>query len=98
MTDQEISYMLRALSLVQLSVRHVSPNPLAGAVLVHKNKLNEVSYHEQIGLVHAEVNCFNSGEWSDKKFIPEATLFLSLEPCIHFGRTRFEKEPPFFIY
>lgn len=87
MTDQDISYMHRALELAQRGAGRVSPNPMVGAVLVYDNKIIGEGYHEKVGFAHAEVNCFNSVDTSNKEFISQATLYVSLEPCSHFGRT-----------
>jgi diaminohydroxyphosphoribosylaminopyrimidine deaminase/5-amino-6-(5-phosphoribosylamino)uracil reductase len=65
----------------------VAPNPLVGAVLVYNNKIIGEGYHEQYGLAHAEVNCINSVADENKWVIQKSTLYVSLEPCSHYGKT-----------
>lgn len=81
------SYMQRALELAALGMGQVAPNPLVGAVLVHENRIIGEGYHQQYGGAHAEVNCIESVYESDRKFIPKATLYVTLEPCCHHGKT-----------
>lgn len=79
--------MQRCLQLAQLGAANVAPNPMVGAVLVHNNEIIGEGYHERYGSAHAEVNCFNSVLTSNKTLIPNSTLYVSLEPCAHFGKT-----------
>lgn len=79
--------MTRCLALANLGKGHVSPNPMVGAVLVYKGRIIGEGYHEQYGLSHAEVNCINSVKERDTLLISQATLYVSLEPCAHFGKT-----------
>jgi diaminohydroxyphosphoribosylaminopyrimidine deaminase/5-amino-6-(5-phosphoribosylamino)uracil reductase len=80
-----IQFMQRCLDLAQKGMGNVSPNPMVGAVLVHDNKIIGEGYHQKFGSAHAEVNCLNSVV--DKELIPFSTLYVSLEPCSHFGKT-----------
>lgn len=80
-------YMMRALQLAAKAGGKAAPNPLVGAVLVHQNKIIGEGYHQQYGEPHAEVNCFESVAAADKLLIPEATLYVTLEPCAHYGKT-----------
>lgn len=80
-------YMSRCLQLAALGLGKVSPNPMVGAVLVYQDKIIGEGYHEQFGSAHAEVNCFKSVKEADKAYIPESTLYVSLEPCCHHGKT-----------
>lgn len=80
-------YMERCLQLAQLGLGYVSPNPIVGAVLVHDYRIIGEGYHQKLGGAHAEVNCINSVSPEDKALIPLSTLFVSLEPCSHFGKT-----------
>lgn len=63
------------------------PNPMVGAVLVYAGKIIGEGYHQQYGGPHAEVNCINSVAEADKDLIEKSTLYVSLEPCSHFGKT-----------
>lgn len=65
----------------------VSPNPMVGAVLVHRNRIIGEGWHQVYGQAHAEVHCIASVPEADRHLIPESTLYVSLEPCAHFGRT-----------
>ena len=60
---------------------------MVGAVLVHAGKIIGEGYHQQYGGPHAEVNCINSVADADKDLIEKSTLYVSLEPCSHFGKT-----------
>jgi diaminohydroxyphosphoribosylaminopyrimidine deaminase / 5-amino-6-(5-phosphoribosylamino)uracil reductase len=79
--------MHRCLQLAQLGEGSVAPNPMVGAVLVHDGRIIGEGYHRQYGQAHAEVNCINSVAEQDKALIAEATIYVSLEPCAHFGKT-----------
>lgn len=79
--------MHRCLQLAQLGEGSVAPNPMVGAVLVYNDRIIGEGYHRQYGQAHAEVNCVNSVTEADKALIPEATIYVSLEPCAHFGKT-----------
>ncbi len=79
--------MYRCLQLAQLGCGHVAPNPMVGAVLVFNNRIIGEGYHAQYGKAHAEVNCINSVAEIDKVLIEKSTLYVSLEPCVHFGKT-----------
>jgi diaminohydroxyphosphoribosylaminopyrimidine deaminase / 5-amino-6-(5-phosphoribosylamino)uracil reductase len=83
--DEE--YMHRCIQLAELGAGRTAPNPLVGAVLVHNGKIIGEGYHEYFGGPHAEVNCLLSVSESDRKIIPGATLYVSLEPCVHHGKT-----------
>jgi diaminohydroxyphosphoribosylaminopyrimidine deaminase/5-amino-6-(5-phosphoribosylamino)uracil reductase len=80
-------YMQRCLQLALLGAGRVAPNPMVGALLVYKDTIIGEGYHQQYGAAHAEVNCFNSVEAAHLHLIPESTLYVSLEPCAHFGKT-----------
>lgn len=79
--------MHRCLELARLGLGMVSPNPIVGAVLVHGDVIIGEGYHMQFGQPHAEVNCINNVAEHFKSLIPESTLYVSLEPCSHFGKT-----------
>jgi len=77
--------MQRCLELAAKGRNHVAPNPMVGCVIVRDNKIIGEGYHKQYGEAHAEVNAINSVR--DKKLLKEATLYVNLEPCAHFGKT-----------
>src|SRR5688572_13326847 len=79
--------MHRCLQLAQLGSGNVAPNPMVGSVLVHNNKIIGEGYHQFYGEAHAEVNCINSVQAKDQALIAQSTLYVSLEPCAHFGKT-----------
>jgi len=83
----EEMYMQRCIQLAQLGQGMVAPNPMVGSVLVYKNHIIGEGYHQQYGQPHAEVNCINSVAEEDKGLIGQSTLYVSLEPCAHFGKT-----------
>lgn len=79
--------MHRCFQLAELGAGHTAPNPLVGSVLVHNGRIIGEGYHEYFGGPHAEVNCLLSVKTNDKQLIPESTLYVSLEPCVHHGKT-----------
>ncbi len=79
--------MHRCIGLAQLGAGDVAPNPLVGAVLVYEDKIIGEGYHKRFGEAHAEVNCINSVKEEDKNLVEKSTLYVSLEPCSHFGKT-----------
>ncbi|MFM7661105.1 MAG: bifunctional diaminohydroxyphosphoribosylaminopyrimidine deaminase/5-amino-6-(5-phosphoribosylamino)uracil reductase RibD [Bacteroidota bacterium] len=79
------TYMRRCIYLARLGGSYVFPNPLVGCVIVKNNKIIGEGYHKLIGEAHAEVNAVESVE--DKSEIANATVYVSLEPCSHFGKT-----------
>jgi diaminohydroxyphosphoribosylaminopyrimidine deaminase/5-amino-6-(5-phosphoribosylamino)uracil reductase len=79
--------MQRCLQLAALAAGQVAPNPMVGSVLVYQGRIIGEGYHRQYGQAHAEVNCINSVAEADKHLIPASTLYVSLEPCAHFGKT-----------
>jgi diaminohydroxyphosphoribosylaminopyrimidine deaminase / 5-amino-6-(5-phosphoribosylamino)uracil reductase len=83
--DSDKRYMLRALQLAKLGGVSVAPNPLVGAVIVHNNQIIGEGYHQKYGEAHAEVNAVNSVE--DKTLLKDSTIYVTLEPCSHFGKT-----------
>lgn len=78
-------YMQRALELARLGMERVSPNPMVGCVIVHDQKIIGEGYHEVFGGPHAEVNAINAV--INKDLIANATVYVTLEPCSHFGKT-----------
>lgn len=78
-------FMRRALELASLGAGKVSPNPMVGCVIVHGGKIIGEGWHRQFGGPHAEPNAIASVQ--DKTLLPQATLYVTLEPCNHFGKT-----------
>ena len=84
MTTHEI-YMKRCIELAKNGLGTTYPNPLVGSVIVHEGKIIGEGWHKKAGEAHAEVNAVNSVK--DKSLLKEATIYVSLEPCSHFGKT-----------
>jgi diaminohydroxyphosphoribosylaminopyrimidine deaminase/5-amino-6-(5-phosphoribosylamino)uracil reductase len=80
-------FMQRCLQLAKLGAGQVAPNPMVGAVLVHKGRIIGEGYHRLYGFAHAEVNCVQSVKQEDIGLIPASTMYVSLEPCAHHGKT-----------
>lgn len=76
-------YMRMALNLAKKGKGWTSPNPLVGAVIVKNGKVIGQGYHQKYGQAHAEVNAIESA----KEDVAGATLYVTLEPCFHFGKT-----------
>ncbi|MBL7705996.1 MAG: bifunctional diaminohydroxyphosphoribosylaminopyrimidine deaminase/5-amino-6-(5-phosphoribosylamino)uracil reductase RibD [Taibaiella sp.] len=85
--NDHLPFMQRALYLARLGAGSVAPNPLVGAVLVHEGRIIGEGWHRQYGQAHAEVNCINSVKPEDQYKIKESTIYVTLEPCAHFGKT-----------
>ncbi|MGN6495161.1 MAG: bifunctional diaminohydroxyphosphoribosylaminopyrimidine deaminase/5-amino-6-(5-phosphoribosylamino)uracil reductase RibD [Agriterribacter sp.] len=79
--------MHRCIELAKTAAGNVAPNPMVGAVLVHEGRIIGEGFHQQYGKAHAEVNCINAVTEEDVALIPNSTLYVSLEPCAHFGKT-----------
>lgn len=84
MTRDEM-YMSRCLQLAALGLGKVQPNPMVGAVIVHHDTIIGEGWHRQYGQGHAEVNAFASV--TQPELLKESTMYVSLEPCSHFGKT-----------
>jgi len=80
-------YMHKCLTLAELGRSGAAPNPMVGAVLVHKNRIIGEGFHQKYGQAHAEVNCISAVEQNDVHLISESTIYVSLEPCAHYGKT-----------
>lgn len=85
--NDHIQFMQRALYLAQSGAGKVAPNPLVGAVLVHDGTIIGEGWHREYGQAHAEVNCIRSVRPQDQHKISESTIYVTLEPCAHFGKT-----------
>ena len=87
MMNIQETYMQRCIDLALKGAGSVAPNPMVGAVLVYDNRIIGEGYHEKFGEAHAEVNCLKSVAIQDRELISSATLYVSLEPCAHYGKT-----------
>ena len=86
MNSDEI-LMQSCLSLAIKGIGDVAPNPMVGCVIVADGKIIGEGYHQQYGSAHAEVNAVNAVPEELKNKLSEATLFVNLEPCSHYGKT-----------
>ncbi len=78
-------FMRRCIDLALLGGVEVAPNPMVGAVIVCDGKIIGEGYHQKYGEAHAEVNAINSV--ADKSLLSKSTIYVSLEPCAHIGKT-----------
>lgn len=89
MNDQ--MYMQRAIELAQLGLGYVNPNPMVGCVIVYEDEIIGEGYHQKYGEAHAEVNAVNQvlKRFEDEapKILKESVVYVTLEPCSHFGKT-----------
>ncbi len=84
MTTDEI-YMHRCIDLALLGNGFTAPNPMVGCVIVCEGKIIGEGFHRRWGEAHAEVNAINSVK--DEQLLQNSTLYVSLEPCAHYGKT-----------
>lgn len=77
--------MARCISLARGGAGNVAPNPMVGAVVVHRGKVIGEGYHRKYGEAHAEVNAIASVK--DESLLKDSTIYVSLEPCSHYGKT-----------
>lgn len=80
-------YMLRCIQLARQGEQTAPPNPMVGAVIVHNNRIIGEGYHVRCGEAHAEVNAVRSVRPEDRPLLKESTIYVSLEPCAHYGKT-----------
>lgn len=83
MTHQK--YIRRCIELAKNGFGNTYPNPMVGSVVVCDDKIIGEGWHQKAGLPHAEVNAINSIK--DQTLLKNATIYVSLEPCSHFGKT-----------
>ena len=83
----EEKYMRRALQLARLGEGLVSPNPMVGAVIVARDTIIGEGYHHRYGGPHAEVCAIRSVSDADRHLLAESTIYVTLEPCSHYGKT-----------
>ncbi|HEY6957039.1 MAG TPA: bifunctional diaminohydroxyphosphoribosylaminopyrimidine deaminase/5-amino-6-(5-phosphoribosylamino)uracil reductase RibD, partial [Flavisolibacter sp.] len=79
--------MYRCLQLARLGAGSVAPNPMVGAILVYDDTIIGEGFHRQYGGPHAEPNCIASVKEEHVHLIEKSTLYVSLEPCAHYGKT-----------
>ena len=77
--------MERCLQLARCGEYGAAPNPMVGAVIVHKGRIIGEGYHHHCGGPHAEVNAIRSVK--QPELLPQSILYVSLEPCAHYGKT-----------
>ncbi len=80
-------FMRRCLQLAQCGRHSARPNPMVGAVIVEEGRIIGEGYHVRCGEGHAEVNAFASVSRGDEHLLRQATMYVSLEPCSHYGKT-----------
>lgn len=78
-------YIKRCIELARKALGNTYPNPLVGSVIVHNGLIIGEGFHEKAGENHAEINAVNSVK--NKALLKESTIYVSLEPCAHFGKT-----------
>lgn len=84
---QDETYMRRCLQLARNGMQNAKPNPMVGAVIVAQGRIIGEGYHVRCGEGHAEVNAFTSVRPEDEHLLPQSTIYVSLEPCSHYGKT-----------
>lgn len=83
--NQNEYYINRCLQIAKNGLGSTRPNPMVGSVIVYNNKIIGEGYTSKYGSSHAEVNAINSVK--DKSLLKKSTLFVTLEPCSHYGKT-----------
>lgn len=86
-TKEDEKYMRRCIQLAKNGQQNAKPNPMVGAVIVHNGRIIGEGYHVRCGAGHAEVNAFASVRQEDELLLAESTMYVSLEPCSHYGKT-----------
>lgn len=85
MMNEEEKYIYRCIQLAKNGACNTAPNPMVGAVIVHKGRIIGEGYHVRCGEAHAEVNAIRSVQ--DESLLKDSTIYVSLEPCSHYGKT-----------
>ena len=78
-------YLQRCIQLAKNATGKTYPNPLVGSVIVYNDQIIGEGWHQKAGEAHAEVNAINSVK--DQSLLKKSTIYVSLEPCSHFGKT-----------
>lgn len=86
-TRADERFMQRALQIAEGGRGHVAPNPMVGAVIVCGSRIIGEGYHRRWGEAHAEVNAVRSVAPEDEHLLPQSTIYVTLEPCSHYGKT-----------
>lgn len=86
-TKEDEKYMRRCIQLAKNGQQNAKPNPMVGAVIVYNGRIIGEGYHVRCGAGHAEVNAFASVRQEDEPLLAESTMYVSLEPCSHYGKT-----------
>ena len=87
-TDFDRKCMRRALQLARAGLGHTSPNPMVGAVIAAPDgRIIGEGWHRHFGGPHAEVNAVRSVREADLALLPQSTIYVTLEPCSHYGKT-----------
>lgn len=86
-TVMDEMYMRRALLLARGGEGRVAPNPMVGAVVVAVGRIIGEGFHRTYGGPHAEVNAIASVKDADRHLLPMSTIYVTLEPCSHYGKT-----------
>ncbi|NJN78037.1 MAG: bifunctional diaminohydroxyphosphoribosylaminopyrimidine deaminase/5-amino-6-(5-phosphoribosylamino)uracil reductase RibD [Saprospiraceae bacterium] len=79
--------MQRAIQLASLGLGKTAPNPCVGSVIVYEDRIIGEGFHRLCGTAHAEVNAVNSVKIADKHLLSKSTIYVTLEPCHHYGKT-----------
>lgn len=79
------TYIQRCLELAEKALGKTYPNPMVGCVIVHNSVIIGEGFHEKAGENHAEINAINNVK--NPELLKESTIYVSLEPCAHFGKT-----------
>ena len=87
MLSKDEFYMRRCLQLASCGAGSTSPNPMVGAVIVFGDRIIGEGYHVRAGEPHAEVNAVNSVKEADRPLLARSTMYVTLEPCSHYGKT-----------
>ena len=85
MVNKHEKHINRCIELAKNGLGTTYPNPLVGSVIVYNDKIIGEGWHKKAGEPHAEVNAINAVK--DKSLLSKATIYVSLEPCSHFGKT-----------
>lgn len=85
--NQDEKYMARAIQLAKLGRGGVRSNPMVGAVIVYNDRIIGEGYHRKYGFAHAEINAIQSVSAEDYPLLKQSTLYVTLEPCSHYGKT-----------
>lgn len=79
--------MHRCIELARLGAGNISPNPRVGALIAYEGRIIGEGFHQKYGEGHAEVNAIKSIAEKDLQYLKYASIYVSLEPCFHFGQT-----------